>query len=291
MKYLLAILLITSINVNAQKEIELKGYVLSQSDTLSFSTIEILSKEEGVVTGKNGFFTIKVEPSDTLLIKSMGYKDKKIYDFKKEILNIYLEEDSFSFSEAIISPKTKKILDLGFSKKKAKAGFNSMPGTIRAYHIKNTQLGETTFLKNFKFFIGKGGVVSTPIRIRFFRIDENGIPSKDFFKKEIIVIPNKKNRWYTVDCSEFNLQMPATGICIGLEYIENAPKYFFEEKINTGEIKVKRTSYGNLLGGYWSKENNLTWHRSLGKKWFQINHKINGNTLHLAIKYQLEIIE
>lgn len=278
-----------TVGVYAQN-LRLSGHVFGEGKPLPFSTIELLSKGKGVITDEFGQFQIDVAINDTLFVKSLGYKSIKISNFTNETLDIDLDQDTFLLSEVVVVPRTSVLRDFGYSKRKAKEGFWSKPGTIIGYHIKNENKDKNIILKKIEFFVNDEGVVSTPIRVRFFEVDAIGCPTKDLDTVQLIITPKKGNKWYEVNLSVLNIELPDNGLCVGFEYIEDKPKYYFDIEItNKNGAKVKRRNYGNLIGGYWTSTENNTWHKYLGNKWFQRHEEISGEKLNLAIKYELSI--
>lgn len=276
--------------ITIAQDLQITGMVLNNKEPLPFSTVEILSKERGVIADENGMFSIAINRNDTLLVRSLGYKDKIIYSYAEKALKVFLEPDSFFLPEIVVVPRTLITKEFGYAEKKAKVGFWSKPGTILGFHIKNEFIGKSSILNKVEFFINDEGIVATPIRIRFFEVNESGYPVGDLNNIQIIVTPKKGNKWYVVTLDDKKIELPENGICIGFEYLEDKSKYYFDIKMKDSKgNKTNRQSYGNLIGGYWSTRENNTWHKYLGSKWFQRNDKIEGKILNLAIKYVLEV--
>lgn len=283
------LMLLLQANLFSQK-FTLSGVVKDSNSALAFSSIEVLSKKKGIIADELGKFTIEMDKTDTLLVKSLGFKSKYISNFISDNVTIVLEPDTFLLSTVTVLPKNQEILEKGFTSNKAKGGYRSRPGTIIAYLIqKDNSLNNKQFLKDVSVFIANDEVVNTPIRIRCMSVSTTIVqPEKDIYKESIILKPDKGGKWYKIDLINFNIEIPENGIFICFEYFEDKPSYYVESIIkNSNGSKTKYQSYGNTLGGYWSTEPNITWHKTIGDKWFQRLEKINNEMMNLAVKYSI----
>ncbi|MCX6167896.1 MAG: TonB-dependent receptor [Ignavibacteriales bacterium] len=96
MKYLIIVLLISAIQLNAQVEI-INGNVFSQSDKspLNFASVVIEGKNTGVTTDENGFFEIKekLNTEDFIIFSHIGFESQKIKvkEFLRSNRQIFLQ--------------------------------------------------------------------------------------------------------------------------------------------------------------------------------------------------------
>jgi hypothetical protein len=283
------VLLLFQIELSSQAFI-LKGTVKGQGVPLPHSTIEIISKGKGAIADTQGEFTIELEKKDTLLIQSLGYKSKFVYNVSTENIQINLEADTFLLNTVTVSPHDLKNYSGGFIENKPKGGYRSQAGSFIAYHILNKpHLGDRQTLRNVSIYIANEAVVATPIRVRCMTVqNENGMPGKDLYKDPIVLIPYKGGKWYNIDLSKMKVAIPEEGVFICFEYFEDKPEYYHESSIKSiSGVKRNYQSYGNTLGAYWSAEPSLTWHKNIGNKWFQRLQKIEGKIMNLAIKYTI----
>lgn len=277
------------VNLFAQK-ITLNGVVKDTNNALAYSSIEVLSKKKGMITDDSGKFTIEVDKTDTLLIKSLGYKNKYISNFTSNDISVLLEPDTFTLATITVQPKNQKLLEKGFTEKKPKSGYRSRPGSIIAHLIQyDDKLDNEQFLNDASIFIDNEDVVNTPIRIRCMSVSKEKLePDKDIYKESIVLYPKKGGSWYKIDLSYLNVKIPEEGLFICFEYFQDNPKYYVESTMkNSDGTKKTYQSYGNTLGAYWSNESNMTWHKTIGDMWFQRLEKINNKTMNLAIKYSV----
>jgi len=112
-KFILLLLLVLPFSSFAQTTI-IKGYITEKDSSTTIPFAYVVNKKTGVgtVTSDKGFFEIKVNLSDTILISSIGYIARKIE--AKEILQlpsykihqgIILFAKTYNLNTVMISPK------------------------------------------------------------------------------------------------------------------------------------------------------------------------------------------
>jgi CarboxypepD_reg-like domain len=266
----------------------ISGVVLDKSAPIPYSTVENISKKTGVVTDEQGKFTIEAEQKDTILIKSLGFKNQLIVGFKKENLRVILEPEVYDLSTVNIAPREPIFLTKEHLIKRLDGGYGVSTGTVTAFFIApDEKINKPSFLTGASIFIDNEGVINTPIRVRCMSNSNAArpYPGKDLYRDEIIIRPKRANSWQKIDLRQLNLTIPEEGMFVCFEYFEDKPQYYYQDKvIENGKRKTYRR-YGSQLGAYWSAEPNLTWIKNLGDLWFQRETKIGGKTMHLAIKY------
>ena len=114
MKRFTAILILSCmfLAANAKEVIQFSGFVKDASTNapIPFSAIYIQNENRGTISGYDGFFTFVVGKGDTILVKSLGYKEFKIAvpsdldvtSFTKEIT---LERDVVALGDVVINAK------------------------------------------------------------------------------------------------------------------------------------------------------------------------------------------
>jgi hypothetical protein len=138
-------------NIKAQVRM-MSGTVLDKSGPLENSTIENISKKTGVVADDKGRFTIKVEPTDTILVKSLGFRSKTLVGFEGENVKVILDPEIYDLSPVLIVPKYPIYLKKGFVDKKPNGGFSPSSGSMVAYRInRDENIKETSFLFDVSF--------------------------------------------------------------------------------------------------------------------------------------------
>lgn len=90
--YLLSFIALFSISLNAQKIIS--GKVTDGEETLPFATVVIKDSNTGVVADESGIFEISVNPSDTLSVSFLGFKETNIVVGNRKSLDLVLELDN-----------------------------------------------------------------------------------------------------------------------------------------------------------------------------------------------------
>lgn len=111
-KLIFLLFLLTGLSAFAQKQIvQFSGYVkdVESGSIVPYAAVYIQNKNQGTITGPDGFFTFAAAKGDTILIKSLGYKPFKVVipedlestSFSKEVL---LERDIIELQGVTIRP-------------------------------------------------------------------------------------------------------------------------------------------------------------------------------------------
>ena len=110
--FFLLVLTLAGFTGLAQKQIvQFSGYIrdVESGSIVPYAAIYIQYKNQGTISGPDGFFTFAVAKGDTIIIKSLGYKEFKVVipediegtSFSKEIL---LERDVIQLKGVTIRP-------------------------------------------------------------------------------------------------------------------------------------------------------------------------------------------
>jgi hypothetical protein len=268
----------------------ISGTILDKSGPIPYSTVENISKKTGAVADEQGRFTIEAEQTDTILIKSLGFKNQVIVGLKKENIRVVLEPEVYDLSTIKIVPREPIFLTKKHLIKKLDGRYGVLPGRVTAFFIaQDEKINKPSFLTDASIFIDKEGVINTPIRVRCMSNSNAArpYPGKDLYRDEIIIRPKKANTWQKIDLHKLNLVIPEEGLFVCFEYFEDKPQYYYQSKVIENGKRKTYQRYGSHLGAYWSTEPNLTWLKNLGELWFQRETKIDGKTMHLAIKYTI----
>ncbi|MGV3540164.1 MAG: carboxypeptidase-like regulatory domain-containing protein [Rufibacter sp.] len=93
------------------------GQVLQEKDRQPIAGASVYRKStgEGVATSEQGTFRIQMAASDTLVIKSLGYKQRLYVPALRSVtelrVNILLQEESVQLSEVKVSPLSQEKVD------------------------------------------------------------------------------------------------------------------------------------------------------------------------------------
>ena len=127
---LIILLCICGIHVQAQ-QLEIKGLVTSSEDKqpLIGATVAVKGVPgRGVVTDMDGRYTLKIEPSDKILVISyIGMKSSEVKVPKNGVLNVVLQPESLNLDEVVVT---------GYGNF-SKSSFTGSANTLRADMLKN----------------------------------------------------------------------------------------------------------------------------------------------------------
>ena len=103
---LIVLLCLCGIHVQAQ-QLEIKGLVTSSEDKqpLIGATVAVKGVPgRGVVTDMDGRYTLKIEPSDKILVISyIGMKSSEVKVPKNGVLNVVLQPESLNLDEVVVT--------------------------------------------------------------------------------------------------------------------------------------------------------------------------------------------
>lgn len=100
---LLSLLLALCLPVFAQQMISVKGTVKDKlGNPLIGVTIKVQGKTQGTVTDANGKFVLKVEPTDSLMVSYIGYKEQVLAVLNRTNIEITLEANTGSLNEVVV---------------------------------------------------------------------------------------------------------------------------------------------------------------------------------------------
>jgi hypothetical protein len=269
--------------------INIKGFIYNESkEPLVYTTIENVGKTKGVISDSLGRFSIDVKIGDTLFISCLGYHSQYIYSFEKTDLIIILKQQIQVLPDLVIrnNKKSKYFIGCKDDKPNKGGGFNINVGHIIVYHFKPEEKDINKTVESIEIYINDDGIKETPFRIRIFS-KLNNSEFNDLLTENILIIPSKNDKWRSIDLSKLNIQIPANGIFIGLQYIIDKPEFYYDVLHDRRQSSINIKRYGNKITGTYESSQNLTWIKHLGGSWYQQNFNIDGKFLNLAIRAYL----
>ena len=104
MKTICFLLLLFQFEITIAQEPVRKLFDKQTNLPVSFATIKVLNSPKGTIAGEDGNFQLKIEPSDSVLITSVGYYSI-ILSGKNISTKLYLEPKIKQLSEITIKPQ------------------------------------------------------------------------------------------------------------------------------------------------------------------------------------------
>lgn len=229
--------------------------------TIPHATVFIEKANLFTDADSSGVFEIDIAGDDTLLITSIGYKEKKIAvsDVKKNAV-VLLQPLAVQLPELFIG-KRKKIT-LGNLKGKKKFDMNSddcvryematritVPEGIQRYQLKAITIN------------GIGFNAANPVRIHVYSAGKYGEPHDELMKKDIIIKENKvHNNILTIDVEEQGIILDEDVFFVGVQWIADS--------INKHRINVKNSRpIGPGIYCSFQNSSEVTYIRAKGGRW------------------------
>jgi hypothetical protein len=264
----------------------IKGYIVDSETghAIPYATVLFVNSGEGVISDYKGRFEIELNTNmiDTLKFSSLSYHSKKIITKKiieKNAIKISLEKKITPLPGPDIKASDYKediIGNGGFTN--AGALYLDTHGQEVALYIQNKKKIKGR-IHQLDFKLSKKGNTDAPFRIRIYAQDSLGRPGEDILKDILVVKPNSKSAWFSVDISDYKIIVPQNGffVSIGGVFPNDFEFYFKDDDFDNltpdeNPTELEDLSYGQRIC-YNRKSKNNTWHYSLSRHWFQLDKK------------------
>jgi len=220
MRYITIILLVLSLEVNAQT---LRGKIVDYETNSGIENAHIINPEsfKGTISDSNGFFEIsKDNYSENLIVSCVGYKDTVLSINKIEENDIRLRKSNIQIEEVTVYGKKRKEKYLGVNKRR--------PNVVSLGNGKLTHFGWTLYfpnnengiVKSFGINILKISNKNIKLNIRFLEPDTTFKTfGFDKLEKEI-VIDNLDKGWNEIIFDVNNLRISENGLLVKVYFTE-----------------------------------------------------------------------
>jgi|GEM_PF-3227480 len=258
------------------QELTVQGYVLDErGNPLPYSNIGIKNNAGGSFSDDRGYFKVKADTKDTLLISSIGYETRTI------LANIFKDRITLKTSVTILSEvqvKSKRLkavlVELGYRKSKFTGVMLS--NTQYSQRIQN-ETGKEGYIKDVYYkahLSSSAGYNNGKVRIRVYQVDPlTGLPGEDLLHENVILNIEKKQKLVKTDISKYGIQIPRAGVYLGLDFLG-----FVDEngKLLEDSQKDIQHRYGLVIEYTNRIKKDLTFHKHLGTEWVSISQLPNS---------------
>lgn len=259
----------------AQNNFTLKLMLLdiNSYEPISYCTVYSTNSNKGTYSDKNGLFEIDVKQNDTLVLSHIAYQIKKVMvsDFiQKNTDTIFLSSQSIALKEIDIKPSEYENVHFK-NKKKASFRFSGWPGHTIAFHLDRHQGG---ILQEVTFFLQNppsNSTVFAALRL----IEKKNTYSHSHQLLDTNLVYQIKKRKLKIDLRDYYIEIPESGILIGLEFLPN-PSY--QELGGKNRLRVDMTDYFSDVKTYISR-----W----GEEWVKWSFQHEGKNLNLQVSYKI----
>lgn len=212
----------------AFSQTNIKGIVLNKKTNEAIPFANLLLTNSRLVSHsdeKGQFSVMNVQPTDTLVVSSIGFETQKIVCGSTDgFLRIEMNEASYSLFEINVSEKDRTKRDFHrvgafYDKPYKNFAARNHPGFKIAEYMPN-EIGAGCRLEKVKLcFTSERENPFVDIRIRIQEVDPvTGLPGSDLLHKCILISPKSGN--YEVDVKSENLMFPANGIFVTVEWVD-----------------------------------------------------------------------
>lgn len=236
MDYKILALWFISLSVNAQKSFQWKGQIKSGKEPVSFATVVVSPTLKIYNADDNGAIEIDLNESDSVSFLCLSYRSAKFSAVQlKSQSEVQLQSVAFELAEV----KVKNTLNREWwgGQKGSKMGWSFAPGMQAAFQIQNPdkQVGK---IKKVRYYIDNfalefDGGHRVPFRVKLYEVSASGAPGRELLP-EVVVVQSNKRKWFEVDVSQYDLQLPENGFFVGFQML---PTDVYEYKKKTISVK------------------------------------------------------
>lgn len=177
----------------------------------------------GIVATEDGLVTIPKfrDIDDSVLVTSIGYKDKKLYqrDIKGDVINIVKMETSFYQMPEVIAGAKSKISKIGYSGKRPRCYVvNFMEDRSMEAGVKIAGYERGAFLEEIQVYIEKASSGRLPFRLKLYQ-PQNNYPGISILNNNVVIESYRTGAWHKIPLGRFNIQLPDNGVFVGVEWL------------------------------------------------------------------------
>lgn len=245
MKLTTILFLFFAANVAAQT----KGVVKDSltGNPIAYVSIWVENENIGTTSEENGEYQIGTnDKNKNLIFSALGYQKKIVKVSESQI--VLLSPSTFELDEVTINnKKEKKQLEIGKTKNTIAEAFDNGPRMDAKFFPYYPEYKKTRWIQK-AIILTDSRIDDATIKLHLYDVDENGFPGNELMSKDYIVTIKKGVTKNEIDLSDFNLEMPKTGIFVVFEKllikknrVEKTIKNF-----NTNTTKIQ-TTYAPLV--------------------------------------------
>lgn len=223
-------LLITASFVYSQEAA--RGVVVksnNKNEPIPYVSIVYLNKSGGVYANEAGEFVVNVQPDDTLMLSSIGFKKLILAcaDLIRLKYVVSLEEDTFALPAITIDSKRtsvkSSIESFGYHHAKKRTRLISRtPGFQIATKIENQKKREGGYVESILLNMVSSG--KSRIRLHLYAPDGFPATQAEYLREEVVVDLGWRKGIVKVDVSKHGITFPKEGLIVSVEFMGNLGK-------------------------------------------------------------------
>lgn len=245
MKLTTILFLFFAANVAAQT----KGVVKDSltGNPIAYVSIWVENENIGTTSEENGEYQIGTnDKNKNLIFSALGYQKKIVKVSESQI--VLLSPSTFELDEVTINnKKEKKQLEIGKTKNTIAEAFDNGPRMDAKFFPYYPEYKKTRWIQK-AIILTDSRIDDATIKLHLYDVDENGFPGNELLTKDYIVTIKKGITKNEIDLSDFNLEMPKTGIFVVFEKLlikKNTVEKTIKD-FNTNTTKIQ-TTYAPLV--------------------------------------------
>ena len=255
---------------------QIKGVIVdSKNQPIPYVSIAVANENIGTTSEEDGSFILRIsDTSKTILFSALGYEK---YSAKaSNIQKVILQETEYALDEVIISKRLDtKTKEIGETNSAISQAFDNGPKIDTKFFPFSDSYKKTKYLKKVSI-ITDNKVDGATIKLHFYSVGENGQPSEELLRKDVLLTLKIGVNKTWIDVSKYNLKFPQTGLFIGYEklLIERNKLETQVKDSNTGNLKTKITYYPFVLYNFVDREFSYTF---TGGNWIKNSKTDSAN--------------
>lgn len=239
----------------------------STGQPIPFATLEVAKKNASWfcnAKGKIDIGMLSIEPADTLIISSIGYKTMRIARNKVASL-VVLSPYVRQMPEAFIYQGDWKSDIYGMKRKRSQqSAYTSYmlkgPGEqVGRIIFPGKEMEGPVFLERISFLFSKAGKTRAPARLRIYEVNDNLMPGADVLVKNLVSKMESEDGWLDFDLAELGIRLDKKGLIVAVEFFDTDSVYWHKEpNWMTVDSSGKPVYYtANVLGGLFRTDDYL----------------------------------
>lgn len=215
---------------------------------IPYVSVWVENENIGTTSEENGEFVINTnDQNKNLVFSALGFKKKTVKVSQSKVVK--LSESALEIAEILISNnrKEKTQLEIGKTKNRVAEAFDNGPKMDAKFFPYLPEYKKTSWIKKATIMIDNK-IEDATIRIQLYNVNENGYPGDQLLDKNYIVTLKKGINKQEVDLTDFNIQMPETGVFVVFERLliekNKIVKRITDYNSNTTKTKI---SYAPLV--------------------------------------------
>lgn len=241
---------------------QIKGIVIDENDKpIPYVNIWVENENIGTTAEEDGTFSLVLEETKNIVFSALGFETKIILSTNLTV--VVLHSKALELNEVVVERKkgTSEIVIGDFSGIKLNSGVTNTGQEnvhVWAKFIKsNEKIKEHPFIKSIEF-VTDSRLKNTLLRIRIFKVNNEGFPKEDEVEEDILVSIKKGKNNNIVDLTKHNIKIPEEGIIVGFEYLKlEQNKYEYSYTIKGEKGSQKGYAYEPSIKGFFPGSESL----------------------------------